>query len=160
MAEQTNTPMLCGLIGEHLGHSFSPQIHRELADYPYGLYEIEREALGEFMKTTELSAFNVTIPYKKDVIPYMEEISDEARRIGAVNTVTRLPSGGFRGDNTDYYGFSYLLDFAGVDVLFGENNTPIICEVNSNPHFKSTYDCTGIDLAEHIFDMIIKDLEK
>ena len=52
------------------------------------------------------------------------------------------------------------LDFAGVDVLFGENNTPIICEVNSNPHFKSTYDCTGIDLAEHIFDMIIKDLEK
>lgn len=114
MNEQ-NRPV-CGLLGEHLGHSFSPQIHRELADYPYGLYEVERDRLGEFMKTTTLTAFNVTIPYKKDVIPYMTEISDAARRIGAVNTVTRLPSGGFRGDNTDYYGFSKMVEVSGIPV--------------------------------------------
>ena len=108
--------ILCGLLGEHLGHSFSPQIHRELADYPYELYEVEREELGHFMETTELTAFNVTIPYKKDVIPYMTELTNAARRIGAVNTVTRLPNGGFRGDNTDYYGFSKMVEASGIVV--------------------------------------------
>ena len=106
----------CGLLGEHLGHSFSPQIHRELADYPYALYEVERESLGTFLKETTLTAFNVTIPYKKDVIPYMDELSDAAKRIGAVNTVTRLPNGGFCGDNTDYYGFSKMVEASGVTV--------------------------------------------
>lgn len=106
----------CGLLGEHLGHSFSPQIHKELADYPYALYEVERENLGAFLKETTLTAFNVTIPYKKDVIPYMDELSDAAKRIGAVNTVTRLPNGGFRGDNTDYYGFTKMVEASGVIV--------------------------------------------
>lgn len=113
---KTDSRYSCGLIGEHLGHSFSPQIHRYLSDYPYGLYEIERGKVGEFLKTTDLSAFNVTIPYKKDVMPYLAEISDEAKRIGAVNTVTRLPGGGFRGDNTDYYGFSKMVEACGISV--------------------------------------------
>lgn len=47
------------------------------------------------------------------------------------------------------------LDFAGVDVLFGKNGEPIICEVNSNAHFKTTLDCTGVNMAEHIIDHII-----
>ena len=50
------------------------------------------------------------------------------------------------------------LDFAGVDVMFGENDTPIVCEVNSNPHFKSTLECTGIDLALNIADYVIEKL--
>lgn len=115
MAQKSST-VRCGLIGEHLTHSFSPQIHRALADYPYDLYEIERGRVGEFMETTALTAFNVTIPYKKDVIPYLSEISDEARRIGAVNTVTRLDGGGFRGDNTDYYGFKMMVEASGIPV--------------------------------------------
>lgn len=114
--DEKNSTIRCGLIGEHLTHSFSPQIHRELADYPYGLYEIERGKVGEFMQSTDLTAFNVTIPYKKDVIPYLTEISDEARRIGAVNTVTRLQGGGFRGDNTDYYGFKAMVEASGIRV--------------------------------------------
>ena len=102
---KTTGELSCGLIGEHLSHSFSPEIHALLADYPYTLCEVEADKLGEFFETTTLSAFNVTIPYKKAVIPFLAEISDEAARIGAVNTVVRLPSGQFRGENTDYYGF-------------------------------------------------------
>ena len=113
---ERSTPITCGLLGEHLGHSFSPQIHRELADYPYGLYEVEKEALGDFMRTTTLTAFNVTIPYKKDVMPYLAEISEEARRIGSVNTVTRRADGSLRGDNTDYYGFSKMVEISGIAV--------------------------------------------
>ncbi len=111
-----SAPITAGLLGEHLSHSFSPEIHARLADYPYTLCEVERERLAEFMETTTLTAFNVTIPYKKDVIPFMAELSDAARRIGAVNTVTRLADGRFRGDNTDYYGFSAMVAASGVTV--------------------------------------------
>lgn len=114
--KRTEKEIRCGLIGEHLGHSYSPEIHRFLADYPYGLYEIERGEVGAFMGSTDLTAFNVTIPYKKDVIPYLDEISDVARRIGAVNTVTRTKNGGFRGDNTDYYGFQKMVESSGIEI--------------------------------------------
>ena len=100
----------CGLLGEHLGHSFSPQIHRELADYSYELFEMPVDHVPAFLKSDRFDAMNVTIPYKKTVMPYLEEITDEARRIGSVNTITHLPSGGLRGDNTDYFGFSYMID--------------------------------------------------
>lgn len=114
--KRTEKKIRCGLIGEHLGHSFSPEIHRFLADYPYGLYEIKRGEVGAFMENTDLTAFNVTIPYKKDVIPYLDEISDVARKIGAVNTVTRTKNGGFRGDNTDYYGFQKMVESSGIEI--------------------------------------------
>ena len=113
---KTTDEISCGLIGEHLSHSFSPEIHAHLADYPYTLCEVEADKLGEFFETTTLSAFNVTIPYKKAVIPFLSEISDEAARIGAVNTVVRLPNGQFRGENTDYYGFLSMLRDADVTV--------------------------------------------
>lgn len=106
----------CGLIGKTLGHSYSPQIHAELADYEYKLYEMPEEEVGTFLKTADYTALNVTIPYKKTVMPFLDEISDEAQRIGSVNTITRTANGGLRGDNTDYYGFSYMLDYAGIDV--------------------------------------------
>ncbi|MDO5123289.1 MAG: shikimate kinase [Eubacteriales bacterium] len=105
-----------GLIGEKLGHSFSPQIHKAFADYPYSLCEVERNSLGEFMKENTLSGFNVTIPYKQDVMKYCAEISQRARRIGAVNTVVRRSDGTYFGDNTDYDGFSYMLSEISVDV--------------------------------------------
>ena len=104
-----------GLLGHKLGHSWSPQIHGILADYEYRLYEVAPEALGHFLETTDLAGMNVTIPYKVQVLPYCAELSDVARRIGSVNTLVRTPEG-WRGDNTDYAGFRYLVESTGVDV--------------------------------------------
>ena len=98
-----------GLIGEKLSHSFSVEIHSLLGDYEYRLYEIKRDKIKDFFENSGLDGFNVTIPYKQDVIPFCDEISDRARRIGSVNTVIRRADGSFFGDNTDYFGFSTLL---------------------------------------------------
>ena len=106
----------CGLLGEKLGHSFSPQIHAHLADYSYDLIERAPNAVEDFVKEGGYDAFNVTIPYKKAVMPFLDEISDEARRIGAVNTVVRRPNGHLIGFNTDYFGFRYMLDISGICV--------------------------------------------
>lgn len=114
--------MRFGLLGRKLGHSYSPQIHALLGDYEYPLYEKEPEEIEEFMTSDGFDGMNVTIPYKETVIPYMSQLSDTAKKIGSVNTVTRLPDGTLYGDNTDYYGFSYLLDSAGFDV----NNKKVI----------------------------------
>lgn len=106
----------CGLIGEKLGHSFSTLIHNELADYGFVLRELAPSELGDFMRSDELDAFCVTIPYKKDVIPYLDEISPEAKAIGAVNVVVRREDGRLSGYNTDYFGFNYMIDASCVDV--------------------------------------------
>ena len=105
-----------GLLGEHLGHSYSPEIHGGLGQYEYRLFEMEEGEIPAFLASDRFEAINVTIPYKKTVLPYLAEISPEAEKIGSVNTITRLPGGGLRGDNTDYYGFSYMLDRAKIDV--------------------------------------------
>ena len=111
-----NKKLRCGLIGMPLGHSYSPEIHALLADYEYTLTELEENEVGSYLKSDRFDATNVTIPYKKTVMPFLDEISPEAERIGSVNTITHLPDGRLRGDNTDYYGFSHLLDTAGIDV--------------------------------------------
>ena len=99
-----------GLIGKKLRHSFSPQIHKRLADYEYKLFEMEDNEVGDFMKNADFNGINVTIPYKKTVIPYIDRLSDDAKKIGSVNTVKRMPDNTLYGDNTDYYGFKYTLD--------------------------------------------------
>ena len=106
--------MRCGLIGEHLGHSFSKIIHAEIADYSYELCELVPDELEAFVKEGGLDAFNVTIPYKKAVMPFLDRISDEALRIGAVNTVVRRADGSLDGYNTDYYGFCGMIDALGI----------------------------------------------
>ncbi len=103
-----------GLIGEKLGHSFSPRIHAALADYPYDLIELTEDAVGDFLQKGDFDALNVTIPYKKTVMPYLAEISPEAMRIGAVNTILRRPDGSLVGHNTDYAGFSDTVRDLGV----------------------------------------------
>ena len=105
-----------GLIGGRLSHSFSPQIHACLADYSYPLYELADNELESFARRDDIDGFNVTIPHKKAIIPYLDIISDEARKIGAVNTVVRDKSGKLIGHNTDYYGFSFLLKKSKIDV--------------------------------------------
>ena len=104
-----------GLLGRKLGHSWSPQIHALLCGYPYDLYEIEPESLGSFLMSTDLSGMNVTIPYKKDVIPFCTSLSDAAARIGSVNTMVRTPDG-WHGDNTDYAGFLAMADRCGISL--------------------------------------------
>jgi shikimate dehydrogenase len=104
-----------GLIGYKLGHSFSPEIHSFLADYEYKLYEMEENEVGTFLESCPPDAMNVTIPYKKTVIPYLDFISDEARRIGSVNTIVKRQDGLY-GYNTDYYGFSYMLKKSGIEI--------------------------------------------
>ena len=106
----------CGLLGGKLGHSFSPQIHALLADYSYELFPMPENEVGDFMKNGKWDAINVTIPYKETVIPYLDTISEEARLIGSVNTVVRDNDGKIHGHNTDFYGFSYLLDSQGFEV--------------------------------------------
>ena len=106
----------CGLIGEHLGHSFSPIIHKELADYSYDLFELAPDEVEGFVKHADLDAFNVTIPYKKAVMPFLDEISPEALAIGSVNTVVRHSDGTLHGYNTDYFGFDYMVESSGIDV--------------------------------------------
>jgi len=106
----------CGLIGEKLSHSFSPQIHSHLCDYSYTLFEMSENEVGEFVRSNKYDSTNVTIPYKKTVMPFLEEISDEAERIGSVNTIIRTESGALRGENTDYFGFSYLLERSGIEI--------------------------------------------
>ncbi len=105
-----------GLIGEKLGHSFSPQIHRELGGYDYQLKELEREELEPFFRERDFRGLNVTIPYKQAVIPFLDGMTEQARRIGAVNTIVRDGDGRLIGDNTDYQGLMTMLNRAGIRV--------------------------------------------
>lgn len=106
----------CGLLGEKLGHSYSPAIHGMLADYEYKLYERQPEELEALLKEGDWNGLNVTIPYKKTVIPYCAELSERAKRIGSVNTLVRRPDGSIYGDNTDAYGFEKLVRRSGISV--------------------------------------------
>ena len=106
--------MRCGLLGEHLGHSFSPIIHAKIADYSYKLVELAPDEVEAFIKSGTLDAFNVTIPYKKIVMPFLDGISPEAEAIGAVNTVVHGKDGKIYGYNTDYFGFDYMIRSAGM----------------------------------------------
>lgn len=107
--------MQFGLIGEKLGHSYSKEIHNLIADYGYELREVKREELGAFMTERAFSGINVTIPYKKSVMDYLDVISDDAKKIGAVNTVVNR-DGKLYGYNTDFYGLKALLIHNGVSV--------------------------------------------
>lgn len=108
-----------GLLGEKLGHSFSPEIHSMLGNYEYRLFEVEKNELENFIKHGEWDGINVTIPYKKEVMPFLDEISENAQKIGSVNTVVRRSDGTLFGDNTDYYGFLYTVKRSGIN-FFGK----------------------------------------
>ena len=90
-----------GLLGQHLGHSYSPQIHQLLGGYDYDLCQVSPQDLGAFVQAGGYEGLNVTIPYKKAIIPYCGELSPLAERLGSVNTVLRLPDGTLLGGNTD-----------------------------------------------------------
>lgn len=112
-----------GLLGEKLSHSLSPKIHDLILKKVgisggYKLFEVERNNLEDFstgLKVLNIKGSNVTIPYKTDIIKYLDEVSSEGKRIGAINTIS-LMDGKLYGDNTDYYGFGYMLEEYNVDI--------------------------------------------
>ena len=108
--------MRCGLLGKSLAHSYSPQIHSYLGNYTYELFEKQPEELTTFLKNADFSGINVTIPYKKDVIPFCDELTERAKALGAVNTIIRRPDGTLIGHNTDYFGFQYMVSKTGLSV--------------------------------------------
>ncbi len=107
--------MKCGLLGRKLGHSYSPMLHALLGDYEYLLYEREPDEVEAFIRRGGWDAINVTIPYKKTVVPFLDELSEGARALGSVNTIVRRPDGTLFGDNTDVFGFTYMLRRSGVN---------------------------------------------
>ena len=101
--------MECGLLGRKLGHSYSPQIHACLGDYSYTLFEKEPEEVADFLKNGDFTGLNVTIPYKEAVIPYLNEMDETARLIGAVNVIKFIQNKGkliLKGYNSDIIGFT------------------------------------------------------
>lgn len=104
-----------GLIGEKLGHSYSKLIHEQLADYTYDLIPLSKEAFPTFMEARDFTAINVTIPYKQAVLPYLDELSEAARTIGAVNCIVNR-NHTLTGYNTDYSGFLYTLKHNQINV--------------------------------------------
>lgn len=108
--------MQFGLLGRKLGHSYSPQIHSYLADYSYVLFEKNPDEIKDFLRNGDFQGLNVTIPYKKDVIPYCTELSPRAKQLGAVNTIVRRADGSLIGHNTDYFGFSSMVQRSKLQV--------------------------------------------
>lgn len=106
--------MKCALIGEKLGHSFSKEIHERLGRYEYRLIELSPDELGPFLDARDFDGLNVTIPYKQAVIPYLDELSTEAKLAGAVNTIVNR-NGRLTGHNTDIGGMKMLVEKAGID---------------------------------------------
>ena len=107
--------MKYGLIGEKLGHSFSKEIHEKLGRYSYELLELAPDEVEDWMRARDFAGFNVTIPYKQTVIPFLDEITERARAIGAVNTVVNR-KGKLLGDNTDFGGMEALIRRMGLDL--------------------------------------------
>ena len=123
-----------GLLGAKLGHSYSKPIHNLLADYEYELYAVTPEELKELMLSRAFRGLNVTIPYKKDVLPYLDEVSDEVHEVGSANTLVMGEDGKLRGYNTDLAGFLSMADRAGITltdkkvVILGSGGTSLTAQ--------------------------------
>ena len=111
--------MKFGLLGRTLGHSFSPRIHSALGNTNYELFEREPSQLQEFFADPELQGINITIPYKVNALEACDVVDPRAERIGCVNTMVRK-DGKWHGYNTDYDGFVFTLQHAGIDVASKE----------------------------------------
>ena len=130
----------CGLLGERLSHSYSLAIHAELAEYEYLLYEKRPEEVEAFIRNGEWDGLNVTIPYKKTVLPFCDSLSETAAKIGSVNTLVRCEDGSIFGDNTDAYGFQKLLERCQVNpkgkkaVILGSGGASVMAHAVLRSH--------------------------
>ena len=150
-----------GLIGEKLSHSWSAEIHEKLGSFPYQLHELSASELTGFLKDQPWQGLNVTIPYKKDACALAESVSEDAQAIGAANILVKDTNGFIAADNTDVYGFEFLLKSLKVNLIqkkaivfgaFGGAGQAIcytlkkggayVVGVSRNPHESSLYvDC-------------------
>ena len=108
-----------GLLGKSISESYSPEIHEKISkivnkEYDYVLFEKKEDELEDFIKNGKWAGLNVTMPYKEEVIKYLDELSSEAELLGAVNTIVRR-NGKLKGFNTDYFGFKHMLEKNGVE---------------------------------------------
>ena len=103
-----------GLIGKKLGHSFSKIIHEKMG-YEYDLIELKEDEVKDFVLSKKYLGFNVTIPYKKTVMPYLDYIDEGAKAIGSVNTIIQK-DGKLCGYNTDIFGMEYAFSCAGIEL--------------------------------------------
>ena len=150
-----------GLIGEKLSHSWSAEIHEKLGSFPYQLHELSASELKGFLKDQPWQGLNVTVPYKKDAYALADSVSEDAQAIGAANTLVKDANGFIAADNTDVYGFEYLVKSLKVNLsqkkaivlgAFGGAGQAIcyalkkggayVVGVSRNPHESSSYvDC-------------------
>lgn len=107
--------MRFGLLGRKLGHSYSPMIFDLMGGYEYLLHEQEPEGIEDLLKNGDFDGLNVTIPYKKEVLQYLDEVDELALRLGSVNTIVRR-DGRLVGHNSDYYGFASMVKRTRIDV--------------------------------------------
>ena len=147
-----------GLIGEKLSHSWSAEIHEKLGSFPYQLHELSASELKGFLKDQPWQGLNVTIPYKKDACALADSASDDAQAIGAANTLVKDANGFIAADNTDVYGFEYLVKSLKVNlsqkkaIVFGafggagqaicyalKKGGAYVVGVSRNPHESSLY---------------------
>lgn len=105
-----------GLLGEKLGHSYSPYIHTHFGLPSYDLFEVKKEDVESFVRSSFWQGLNVTVPYKKEVFKFCDSLSETAKATGSVNTLVRRPNGEIFGDNTDVYGFYKTVELSGVDI--------------------------------------------
>ncbi len=153
------------LLGEKLSHSFSKEIHNSLG-LDYVLKEVSPCMIGDFALSREFAGYNVTIPYKKTIMGYLDWVSSEAKAIGAVNTV-KVVDGKLYGYNTDVLGFLYTVKRKGISlkdktvmvlgtggasnavkyVLESENAKEIIIVGrNSEINYQNCYEIKGVDV--------------
>ena len=150
-----------GLIGEKLSHSWSAEIHKKLGSFPYQLHELSASELQGFLKDQPWQGLNVTIPYKKDACALADSASEDAQAVGAANTLVKDANGFIAADNTDVYGFEYLVKSLKVNLsqkkamVFGafggagqaicyalKKGGAYVVGVSRNPHESSSYvDC-------------------
>ena len=121
--------MRYGLVGKTLAHSYSKEIHESLGRYEYDLFSLSSDEMTDLVRSGDFDGLNITIPYKKDVIPLCDEVSDLARAIGAVNTLYWKDPGAqsgriLVGHNTDYEGFLYAAKRA--DITFEGKNVLVL----------------------------------
>ena len=122
-----------GLIGDRLGHSYSPQIHRVFGDYDYRLYPMTPEQMRETLICREFKGLNITIPYKKDVLHFCDRVSDTVKQIGSANTLY-FREGKLCAENTDLPGMLFMLDRAGISltgrkaVILGSGGTSLTAQ--------------------------------
>ena len=113
--QENNTTKRCGLVGEKLGHSFSPILHERFGTYRYDLIEVDRDRIEEYFERADFDGVNVTIPYKEVAMRFCEP-DGGAKAIGCVNTLVKSPDGGVKGYNTDTFGFEYMIKREGIEV--------------------------------------------